>query len=470
MAAVLASWGLVAMVLATVADAAPPARPIASPSDLMSVDASLGATERFVLPNGMVVILAPNREAQVVGMELSYAVGARDEPDGRRGLTSLVQGLMLRRTAHVGPGQYAKLLESAGGSWKWRAGTDRSFFSATVPSDAIALPLWLWSDQMGFFTDTLTEASIAQQSAEIDGDYVRRFDDVRLGHLWSVMDQAIYPPDHPYHRAADRPGPTLRGLTVAEVRAFVERHYTPDRARLVISGAFDPARARALVTRYFATLKGRASDPRRTAARPIPAGETHLRMAAHVDSPAVAVGWSTPAEFEPDDAALDAVAQLLAGSRAGLLRFKLVDQLKIATEVAAQEHSRRLGSLFVITATASPGHTAAELLAAIDGVLADAKAHAAATYLFVGAVMGYVIDHVFRLQAHAALAALYAQCDEHGALDNCLAAWLGAYLSLTSRELSAVMSRQLALDRRVVIEVVPSPDAPLAGALQGNAP
>ena len=175
-------------------------------------------------------------------------------PAGRAS-ASVAQSLMLRGTRHVGSGEYGQLLQRAGGRWAWRTGIDRSFFSVTVPSEAVALPLRLWSDQYGFSADTLTDARIAQQVAEIDDDYARRFEDVPLGHLWQTMDQALYPPSHPYHQAADRPGQSLRGLTVAEVRAFLERYYnTPDRARLVLSGAFNPARAHFLVMQYFGTL------------------------------------------------------------------------------------------------------------------------------------------------------------------------------------------------------------------------
>jgi zinc protease len=467
---VLWSCAILTVVLGMGGEASPPARELASPSDLVSVDSSLGKTLRFVLPNGMTVILAPDLEAQVVGMELSYEVGDRDEPDHRPGLASLVQGLMLRGTKHVGSGEYQRLLGGVGGHWTSRTAADRSSFSVTVPSDAIALPLWLWSDQMGFLAETLTDATIAQQIAQVDDGYARRVDDVPRGNTWQMIDHALYPAGHPHHHLADRPGPALRGLTVAEVRAFVARHYAPGRARLVMSGAFDPARARELVARYFAALPAGTPGPRRNGDRPVLAQEIRLRMAAHVDLPSVTIAWATSPEFEADDSGLDAVAQLLTGSRAGLLRIKLVDELKIATEVSAEQRSHQLGSEFSITATAAPGHTAVDLLAAIDGVLRAVKARPPSPDIFLGAVMGYVIQHVFQLQYHATRALLYTHCDEHGFLDSCVQTWLRSYLTLTPAELSRTMVRQLPLDRRVVIEVIPSPDAPLAGENSASAP
>jgi zinc protease len=467
---VIWTWGVLGLALAVGADAMPPARPFSSPGDLVSVDSSLSRIERFVLPNGMSVVLAPDAEAPVVALALSYDVGVRDEPDERPGLASVVQNLMLHGTKHVGAGEYERQLKAAGARWSWRTKVDSSLLSVTVPWESIALPLWLWSDQMGFLSDSLTEARVAQAVATIDENHERRVDDVAMGHTWQMIERALYPEGHPYHRLATPPGQFLRGLTVAEVRTFVQRFYTPDRAHLVISGAFDPARTRQLVTRYFAGLRGGPAGARRTAERPLPGREQRLQLAARVNLPAVTVAWSTPPMQEPDDIALDIVAELLIGHRAGLLRLKLIDELKVATKVSAREYSRRLGSVFVINATAAPGHTAADLLSAIDGVLSDVTVHPASSFMFTGAVAGYVIDHLFRLQVHATRAELYAQCDAHGILATCIPTWLNGYLQLTDRQLSDTIARQLRPDRRVVIQVVPSPDAPIAGAPSDIAP
>ena len=115
--------------------------------------------------------------------------------------------------------------------------------------------------------------------------------------------------------------------------------------------------------------------------------------------------------------------------------------------------------MFVITATAASGHSAADLLAAIDDVLRGAKLSPPSAYLFIGAVAGYVIDSVFALQTHAARAAQYAYCDERGLLSSCVGTWLRRYLQLSASDLSNAIVRQLPLDRRVVIEVIPSRDA-----------
>jgi zinc protease len=442
------------------------------PGTARATQARLGpSATRVVLPNGLTVLLAPDSEVPVVGLELCYRVGSRDDPEGRPGLAALVHRLMVRATTHVGEGEYDRRLDAAGvANSRWTTELDRTYFRLTVPADELALPLWLWSDQMGFLVGGLDQRLIDQQIATLQNEYVQRIENAPGGRVAGMTTAALYPPEHPYHRGAWRAAESLRGITVADLRAFVESHYTPDRATLVLTGDFDTRHALALVEKYFGTLRNGPPAPRRTGSRPILPGEVRLHVAARVELPSVTIAWSTPGIWQPGDPELDLIAQLLAGPRAGFLRFKLVDQLKIATAVSANQYSRDLGSEFVIHATAARGHTPAELIAAIDDVVLGLSARPANAYYLNASVTGYLVDKLFAVEDHAARASLYARCEERGILGHCLEAWLQRYTSLTTGQLSTTIGRELPPDRRVIVEVVPTADAPIAGELRAGTP
>jgi hypothetical protein len=125
-----------------------------------------------VLPNGLTVVLVVDHRSPLVGMELRYRTGRRGDPAGRPGLTILVQNPMVRSTAHLREGDYARDLDAAG-AWdsRWLVNDDRTAFRVTVPSNQVALPLWMWSDQMGFFADRLDTVNlddIGRLQASID--------------------------------------------------------------------------------------------------------------------------------------------------------------------------------------------------------------------------------------------------------------------------------------------------------------
>jgi zinc protease len=84
-----------------------------------------------------------------------------------------------------------------------------------------------------------------------------------------------------------------------------------------------------------------------------------------VELPRLYLAWPSPALLAQDDAELDLVADLLANGRTSRLYERLTHEARIATELAASQGSRELGSYFQIVASAAPGHTLAELEAAI---------------------------------------------------------------------------------------------------------
>jgi len=193
-------------------------------------------------------------------------------------------------------------------------------------------------------------------------------------------------------------------------------------------------------------------------------------MAAHVELPMLAVAWPTVAQHEPDDAALDVIGEVLAGYRVGLLRWRLVDQLKLAVRVSARQVSRDLGSAFWIEATAVRGHTPQEMLDAIDEVLQRIQNAPPDAHAFAGGETGYLLDRIFAMEQSSARADRYAECEEFKLGVPCVKRWTESYTSLTPADLSAVAGRELPRARRVVVEIHPASDAPVAGELRDIPP
>jgi zinc protease len=423
--------------------------------------------ERMVLPNGLTVVLATDHAVPVVGMQLCYQVGSRDEPDARPGLAALVPRLMVRATTHLAEGQYDRALDAAGATGStWRVEPDRTCFKTTVPAAEVALPLWLWSDQMGFLSGRLDQRLIDQQIVTVKNEQVQRIENTPLGHLTDIESARIYPAGHPYRASPLPDGERLRGIGVPEVRAFVVAQYTPDRATLVLSGDFHTARAIDLVQRYFGTIPRGPGTPRRAAAPPVLFGQTRLHLAARVEQQSVTLVWPTVPFYQPGDAELDLVSELLTGSRAGLLRIKLVNVLGIASSVTSRQYSRQLGSLFVIHATAAPGHTPEELVAATDDLLRSVQGAGPNGYVLAGSIAGYLMGRLFALEDHAARAERYARCEEGGILSSCIETWTRSYTQVDAARIAATVARELPLDRRLIIEAVPTADAPIAGEVR----
>lgn len=425
--------------------------------------------DRLVLPNGLTVLLSVDHRTPLVGMQLRYSVGMRDDPENRPGLSILAARMMVRATTHIGDGDYDRYLDGAGGfDARFTVSPDWTAFAVSVPSDQVALPLWLWSDQMGFFANRVDEPLIAEQLAAIRNESAARRDSAPAGIVRELVAAELYPAPHPYHVLARSADPLLDGVSPAEVRAFVDAQFTPDRAILALVGDIDRAQVRALVERYFGTLRPGHGRRPATAAAPSLAGETRLEVAAHVETPSLTIVWPTAAINAPDDPVLDVIGSMLTGPRVGWLRWKLIDELKIASRVTAHQHSDELGSEFIIEVKAVRGHGADELLPAIDGVLRRLQSAPPDEYGPRSAVDGYLFDKLLSMERMSTSAWLYAAMDYVGVRSNYLAAWLALYLSIDSARVSAVAARELPIDRRVVVMVTPASDAPVAGVLRNR--
>ena len=121
-----------------------------------------------------------------------------------------------------------------------------------------------------------------------------------------------------------------------------------------------------LVSDYFGPIEsGDEPPPVVVSAPPLPQGNVRLLLEDRVELARVYMAWHSPALFGPEDAEMDLVGELLAGSKTSRLYRALVYEQRVATEVAASQNSRELGGYFQIVATAAPGRTLAEVEAAI---------------------------------------------------------------------------------------------------------
>src|SRR5262249_39934648 len=140
----------------------------------------------------------------------------------------------------------------------------------------------------------------------------------------------------------------------------------PSDASLVVAGDLKTADARRLVEKWFSDVKPGAAPEPTTIPGAALAGVQRETITDRVQLPRLYPAWATPRHFEPGDATLDMVADVLAGGKNSRLYKRLVYDMQIAQDVTAFQASAQLSSSFQIMATPRPGHTVAELQKVID--------------------------------------------------------------------------------------------------------
>jgi hypothetical protein len=162
--------------------------------------------ERFVLPNGLTVIVHTDRKAPVVGVTVYYKVGSRDEPRGHAGFAHLYEHLFFLGSAHA-PAFTAPL--KAAGSITPNGSTyyDRTNYVETVPTGALDLALFLESDRMGWLLPALTRDKLDRQRGVVENEK-RQNDNQPYGLMHYAVTAGLFPPGHPIATSRSAPMPT----------------------------------------------------------------------------------------------------------------------------------------------------------------------------------------------------------------------------------------------------------------------
>lgn len=431
------------------------------------IDAAEGPIEEHHLDNGMTVVIQEDHRVPLVSLVMRYDDAAA--PPGLHATATLTTSLMLGGTKHVAAGDYYRLLARAGASGTLdRTQPSATTLEVTVPSNHLALPLWLWSEQMGYFDGALDDAQLATQRGKLREQRRVALEGSPMGRIDAMAMEELYPAEHPYHFLEYTPQDVDR-VDRSAVLAFHDAWITPPHATLVIVGDVVAADATALVEKYFASIP-RGPAVKTPAPAPLPSldGETQVDVAANVPRAQVFLRYRTPRMLSSEDARLDVVARLLGGSRTAWLFWKLVDEKKMAVGVTTHQRSDALGSQFEIRLEAANGKTAKELLAAFDTAMDDIRQREPTKRELAGAIYETVIDRFLALERPQSRAFDFARTRTLAESADVTKHDLGRYGRVDGGQVRESVANLLRRDRRVVLLVTPTPGAPAGGQLVGK--
>ncbi|HEX2080151.1 MAG TPA: pitrilysin family protein [Longimicrobium sp.] len=358
-----------AVVVALAAAAAPAGAQAEADSAVLRV-----AFVQDTLPNGLRVLYHVDRSIPAVAVDVWYEVGAKDEAPGRTGFAHLFEHVMFKGSRNVPDGAHWALLERAGA----RGGADvngttnhdRTNYFQTVPSNQLALALWLEADRMGTLLETLTQEKLDNQREVVKNELRQGMESDPCGAWYELMLARVFPEGHPYHHSIVGSMEDLSAATLEDVRHFFRTYYTPDNAVLAIAGDFDLHEARRLVQRYFGPIpRGAARPARRPMTLPIPIGRTERTTIPLTRSraPAVFVGFRVPAQRDSLGPAAVLLSMVLGDGEGSPLYQRLVREGRRAVAASAWNIWLVEGAdLATFSATGAPGADADSLAAALE--------------------------------------------------------------------------------------------------------
>jgi len=421
------------------------------------------------LANGLDVIVHEDHHVPIVAVNIWYHVGSKNERPGRTGFAHLFEHLMFEGSEHHNTG-YFPPLQQAGALLNGSTNTDRTNYWEVVPTSAVDRALWMESDRMGYLLPAVTRERFETQRDVVLNERRQNYENRPYGMAIMAITSALYPPDHPYSWMTIGSADDIRAMQLEDVQTFFRTYYHPSNASLVLAGDIETPRAFDLAEQYFGDLQ--------PGARPLPviaaaslAREQRIVLEDRVELPRIYIAWLSPAMFGADDAELDLVADLLANGKTSRLYRTLVYERRIALDVSAHQHSRELGSFFLLAATAAPGQSLAEIYAEIDAELVRLPAMGPTDSEMERALAQAEAQFIYRLQTVGGFGGKSDQLNAYNVLrgnPGFFTADLDRYRGATHERVRSAAARHLRRDARVVLSVIPRGQPALA--LTGSDP
>jgi zinc protease len=357
--------------------------------------------ERYRLPNGLTVILAPNRATPMVTVDVWYHVGSKNERAGRTGFAHLFEHVMFTGSANAPYPLHDNLTEGVSGvASNGSTSEDRTNYYETVPSNYLESTLWLEADRMGFLLETLDSAKFSAQRDIVQNERRQSVDNQPYGRASEILNVAMYPDTNPYHWPVVGYMTDLQNSGIEDVKSFFRLYYAPSNATVAIVGDFDAARAKAWVARYFGDLPRGSTITRPAAAPPRMTAEVRLTYEDRVQIPRLYISWPTTGIKHDDRYALNVLSEILTGSRTARLTKALVyDHQSAANVFASASGYESLGD-FTIAVVPRPGHTLTQLEAATDSVITRFKHEGPTAEELARALAGIEFSFVSGLQSN----------------------------------------------------------------------
>jgi predicted Zn-dependent peptidase len=333
--------------------------------------------DTYRLENGLFVTLSEDHTAPIVAVNLWYHVGSANERTGRTGFAHLFEHMLFQGSENVGANEHFELVQRAGGTLNGSTWLDRTNYFETLPSNQLALGLWLEADRMGRLLPAMTQQKLDTQRDVVKNERRWSVDNQPYGTWWERLPALCFPPEHPFHHSLIGSMEDLTEASLEDVERFFATYYTPDNAVLSLAGDFDPVEARELVQRYFGGIPRGAGKP------PLPdmsvpptfGGARREVVEDDVMLPRLFLAFRSPV-FGSDEYYAASVCGAVLGLRKGSrLHRTLVRERQTAAEATAFTYDLAKGSdLLVCDVTARPGVTAEQLEGEVGSVVDELQA------------------------------------------------------------------------------------------------
>ena len=277
---------------------------------------------KFTLDNGMDVILHENHRLPLIGINLWFHVGSKNESLKRNGLAHFVEHLMFQGLDE-GVDFIAGMQKRGGRFVNGSTNKDRTNYFETLPAEKIWDGLWEEARRMAAMATAIDDEMVERQRRVIINERLESVEHQPLALASELIDSLLFGPEHPYHWPVLGFMPHIENVTRDELSAFFQDFYHPANASLCVAGHLDWQKTLDYIAKTFGTI------PAGPKVQPMQAPAVQHKAAAwlsytdRVANPVLSMTWAAPSMCDPCSRSTFAWAMALADGALGrLLKFK----------------------------------------------------------------------------------------------------------------------------------------------------
>ena len=311
---------------------------------------------RFVLNNGLTVLVHEDHKAPIVAVNTWYHVGSKNERSGKTGFAHLFEHLMFSGSDDFNH-TYINAMEKVGATnLNGTTNNDRTNYFENVPTSMLDYVLFAESDRMGHLLGVLDQKKLDLQRGVVQNEK-RQGENQPYGVTEEIIVENTYPVGHPYSWTVIGSMKDLDAASLSDVQEWFKTYYGPNNVTVVIAGDITPEVAKEKVEKYYGDIP---------AGPPIAKQEVWIakRTGTHrgwvqdrVPQARLYRIWNVPEFGSPEESLLDVAAEVLGQGKTSRLYKRLVYKDQIATSATASNDTTFPSSPCALTVTRPPGRS-----------------------------------------------------------------------------------------------------------------
>lgn len=285
--------------------------------------------KKFVLDNGLRVIVHEDHSTPMAVVNVMYDVGARDEEPERTGFAHLFEHLMFGGSINIP--EYDEPLQMAGGENNAYTTNDLTNYYIQIPSENLETAFWLESDRM--LSLAFDEKSLDVQRKVVCEEFKEHYINKPYGDVGHKLRALAYK-KHPYQwMTIGKELSHIETASLQDVKNFFFKHYRPVNAIIAVTGHVTLSEVKRLAEKWFGTIEPGEKYLRNLPQEPKQTEKRYCKVEADVPLDAFYKGWHMASRLEKGYYAADLISDIMSGGGSSRLYQALVKEKQLFSNI-----------------------------------------------------------------------------------------------------------------------------------------